>query len=184
MSDTKQEKIILGIDPGTQVMGFGIIEVSSRQMHLRQMGVIHLKKYGDHELRLRKIFDLVVQLIDEYLPDEMAIESPFYGKNAQSMLKLGRAQGVAMAAALSRDLPIQEYAPRKIKQSVTGNGDASKEQVLEMVRRLLHMGAAPNLLDASDALAVAICHHFQGGKQTSEAKSWDQFISKNPGRVK
>jgi crossover junction endodeoxyribonuclease RuvC len=179
-----KEKIILGLDPGTSVMGYGIIEVKKPQVTLLQFGVIHLSKLESHELRLKKIFERVTGLIDEYHPDEVALESPFFGKNVQSMLKLGRAQGVAMAAALSRETAIIEYAPRKIKQSVTGNGNASKEQVARMLMTLLGIKELPKLLDATDALAVAMCHHFQGGEVKAKNTSWESFLKENPGRVK
>lgn len=179
-----KEKVILGLDPGTNVMGYGLIKVLKSKVALIQFGVIHLSKYEGHELRLRKIFERILGLIDEYHPDEVALEAPFFGKNVQSMLKLGRAQGVAMAAALSRDIPINEYAPKKVKQSVTGNGNASKEQVAAMIQTLLQIKDAPKLLDATDALGVALCHHYQGGRKVVSAKSWKAFISDNPKRVK
>ncbi|MDH5609928.1 MAG: crossover junction endodeoxyribonuclease RuvC [Cyclobacteriaceae bacterium] len=178
------EKIILGLDPGTNVMGYGLIAITKPQITLIQYGVIHLSKYAGHELKLKKIFERVSNLVDEYHPDEVALEAPFFGKNVQSMLKLGRAQGVAMAAALSREIPITEYAPKKVKQSVTGNGNASKEQVAAMIQMLLKIKEAPKLLDATDALAVALCHHFQGGKETKQSKGWKAFLSENPDRVK
>ena len=128
-----KERIILGLDPGTTVMGYGVILVRKPKIDLLQFGVIQLSKYESHELRLKKIFDRVLSLIDDFHPDEVALEAPFYGKNVQSMLKLGRAQGVAMSAALSRAIPIVEYAPKRVKQSVTGNGNASKEQVAKML---------------------------------------------------
>lgn len=179
-----KEKIILGLDPGTNVMGYGLIEIKKPKISLIQYGVIHLSKYEGHELKLKKIFDRVLSLIDEYLPDEVALEAPFYGKNVQSMLKLGRAQGVAMAAALSRDIPITEYAPKKVKQSVTGNGNASKEQVAKMLMTLFTIKELPKLLDATDALAVAVCHHFQKPGDKTKATSWGSFLKENPGRVK
>jgi crossover junction endodeoxyribonuclease RuvC len=179
-----KEKIILGVDPGTNIMGYGLILVKKPAITLIQYGVIHLSKYEGHELKLRKIFERVISLIDEYHPDEVALEAPFFGKNVQSMLKLGRAQGVAMAAALSRDIPIMEYAPKKIKQSVTGNGNASKEQVAKMLMTLLHIKELPKLLDATDALAVAVCHHFQKGESKSKTKSWENFLKDNPERLK
>ncbi|MTI22748.1 crossover junction endodeoxyribonuclease RuvC [Fulvivirga sp. RKSG066] len=184
--DKKQqsETIILGLDPGTSVMGYGLISVKGQQISLLQFGVIHLSKYKNHEIKLKKIFERVVSIIDDYHPDEVALEAPFYGKNVQSMLKLGRAQGVAMAAALSRDIPITEYAPKKVKQSVTSNGNASKEQVANMLISLLNIKEAPKMLDATDALGVAVCHHFQKGTITMSSKSWKAFISDNPGRVK
>jgi crossover junction endodeoxyribonuclease RuvC len=184
IASSATEKIILGLDPGTSVMGYGLIKVKKQQLTLLQFGVIHLKKYDNHEIKLKKIFDRVLSLIDDYHPDEVALEAPFFGKNIQSMLKLGRAQGVAMAAALSRDIPITEYAPKKVKQSVTGNGNASKEQVAAMLKMLLKFTEDPKLLDATDALAVALCHHYQGGQTTKSSKSWGAFLSENPGRVK
>jgi len=179
-----KERIILGLDPGTNVMGYGLIRTNGNIINLLQYGVIHLKKYEGYELKLKKIFERVLGIIDEFNPDEVALEAPFYGKNIQSMLKLGRAQGVAMAAALFRDIPITEYAPKKVKQSVTGNGNASKEQVSKMLMQLLKIKEAPKLLDATDALGVALCHHYQDGKVASKSKSWQAFISENPGRVK
>jgi crossover junction endodeoxyribonuclease RuvC len=179
-----KEKIILGLDPGTTVMGYGIICVRGSKLQLLQYGVIHLSKYEGHELKLKKIFDRVLSLVDEYKPDEVALEAPFFGKNVQSMLKLGRAQGVAMAAALFREVPITEYAPRKIKQSVTGNGNASKEQVAKMLMTLLTIHELPKLLDATDALAVAICHHFQKGDSKTKNKTWESFLKDNPKRLK
>jgi len=180
----KKEKIILGIDPGTSIMGYGLIIIKGNDISLLQYGVIHLKKYSNHEIKLKKIFDRILSLINDYAPDEIALEAPFYGKNVQSMLKLGRAQGVAMAAALSRDIPINEYAPKKIKQSVTGNGNASKEQVAAMLQSLLKFKKTPKLLDATDALAVALCHHFQGGSSKKTFKSWNAFLSENPSKLK
>jgi crossover junction endodeoxyribonuclease RuvC len=179
-----KEKIILGLDPGTNVMGYGIITIKGTKISLLQFGVIHLSKYEGHELKLKKIFDRVLNLIDEYHPDEVALEAPFFGKNVQSMLKLGRAQGVAMSAALFREIPITEYAPKKIKQSVTGNGNASKEQVARMLMTLLAIKELPKLLDATDALAVAMCHHFQQGQVTTKVKSWAAFVKDNPSRLK
>lgn len=178
-----KEKIILGIDPGTNVMGYGLIKSTNSQLQLLQFGVIHLSKYKEHELKLKKIYERVITLIEEYHPDEVALEAPFFGKNVQSMLKLGRAQGVAMAAALSREIPIKEYAPKKIKQSVTGNGNASKEQVAHMLMRILNFHELPKLLDATDALAVALTHHYQGGNNKRSTKSWNAFLEDNPGRI-
>lgn len=180
----EKEKIILGIDPGTNFMGYGLIKIVKKQPQLLQFGVIHLNKYSDHALKLQKIFQRISQIIEEFHPDEVALEAPFYGKNVQSMLKLGRAQGVAIAAALSREIPVVEYAPKKIKQSVCGNGNASKEQVAAMLKQLLHFKETPKLLDATDALSVAVCHFFQGGKTTSSNKSWKAFLRDNPGRAK
>lgn len=179
-----KERIILGLDPGTSVMGYGIILIQGSALKLLQFGVIHLSKLESHELRLKKIFDRVLGLVDEFSPDEVALEAPFYGKNVQSMLKLGRAQGVAMSAALFRGIPIVEYAPKKVKQSVTGNGNASKEQVARMLMQVFNLKELPKLLDASDALAVAVCHHYQKGTTTSKSKSWERFVVDNPKRLK
>lgn len=182
------DKIIIGIDPGTNVMGYGLLGVKNSHPQLMVMGVIKLNKMEDHYLRLRRIYERVKGLIDEYLPDEMAIEAPFFGKNVQSMLKLGRAQGVAMAAALGREVPITEYEPRKIKMAITGNGAASKEQVAVMLQRELNIAddQMPHLLDATDALAAALCHFYESKKpiKSSGAKSWKAFIAANPDRVK
>ena len=175
-----KERIILGIDPGTIVMGYGIIRIEGKKPVLEAMGVLQLNKYEDHYLRLRKIFERVLGLIEQYHPDELAIEAPFFGKNVQSMLKLGRAQGVAIAAALSRDIPIFEYAPLKIKMSITGNGQASKEQVAGMLQRMLHIPQENMLpqLDATDGVAAALCHYLQSNNPLSEKKytGWKDFI--------
>jgi crossover junction endodeoxyribonuclease RuvC len=179
-----QDKVILGIDPGTQILGYGLIRIQGRQSQALQLGVIKLNKFKSHEIRLAKIYEKVTQLIDEYLPDEMAIESPFYGKNVQIAIKLGRAQGVSMAAAIARQIPIVEYAPKKIKQSVTGNGNASKEQVAAMVVRLLDLKAENYLLDATDALAVAITHANHGGNTPEVSGGWDKFVKENAHRLK
>ncbi|MCD6067038.1 MAG: crossover junction endodeoxyribonuclease RuvC [Bacteroidetes bacterium] len=179
------EKIILGIDPGTVVLGYGIIRVKKQQLEYIHCDVIKLGKDEEHTLRLKVIFETLSKVMEEHAPDELAIEAPFFGKNVQSMLKLGRAQGVAMAAALSRGMPVCEYSPRKIKQSITGNGNASKEQLAAMIQRLLNLKELPKYFDSSDALGVAVCHHFQskaidtGGKRMS---GWKAFIAENPGR--
>jgi crossover junction endodeoxyribonuclease RuvC len=178
------EKIILGLDPGTNVMGYAVIMVQLSKVKLLQFGVIQMGKFGAHELKLKKIFDRVLALVDEFKPDEVALEAPFFGKNVQSMLKLGRAQGVAMAAALYRDVPITEYAPKKVKQSVTGNGNASKEQVARMLMQIFTIKEMPKLLDASDALAVAVCHHYQNGLLKNKSKSWESFLKDNPDKIK
>lgn len=178
------EKIILGLDPGTNVMGYAIILVQLSKVKLIQFGVIQMGKFGAHELKLKKIFDRVLTLVDEFKPDEVALEAPFFGKNVQSMLKLGRAQGVAMAAALYREVPITEYAPKKVKQSVTGNGNASKEQVARMLMQIFSIKEMPKLLDASDALAVAVCHHYQNGMLKNKSKSWESFLKDNPNKLK
>lgn len=184
MGKIVSEKIILGLDPGTNITGYGIISVTGNRTRLIQFGVIQLGKTGEHAIKLKKIFDKVIELIEAYHPDEIALEAPFFGKNVQSMLKLGRAQGVAMSAALSREIPIVEYAPKKVKQSVTGNGNASKEQVAKMLMQVFSIKELPKLLDATDALAVALCHHFQKGQMKTKSKSWEGFLKDNPGRLK
>lgn len=182
------EKIILGIDPGTTLMGYAVLRVADRRAEVQAMGVIDLRKYADHYLKLGRIFERVSGIIESYLPDEMAIEAPFFGKNVQSMLKLGRAQGVAMAAAIHRQVPITEYAPMKIKMAITGNGSASKEQVAYMLQKMLHLEAEEmgRYLDASDALGAAYCHYMQMGRPESDRKyrSWKDFAQKNAERVK
>ena len=178
------EKIILGIDPGTNIMGYALLVVKGQKTHVIKFDVINLKNISNHAVKLKKIFDRTQELITEYLPDEMAIEAPFYGTNVQSMLKLGRAQGVAIAAALSRDIPYVEYAPKKIKQSITGNGNATKEQVSIMLSQILMIQEMPKLFDASDALAVALCHHYQKGNNgQAGTKSWKNFLQDNPTRI-
>jgi crossover junction endodeoxyribonuclease RuvC len=179
------ERIILGIDPGTNIMGFGIIAINGSRIRLISLGVLKLAKTDDHALKLKRIFEKTLEIIEQYKPDEVALEAPFFGKNVQSMLKLGRAQGVAMAAALYRSIPIFEYSPRKIKQSITGKGGASKEQVAGMLNRMLDIREAQEHLDATDGLAVAVCHHFQQGRPVKAAKytGWKSFLSDNPDRV-
>ena len=180
------EKIILGIDPGTNMMGYGVIRVSGKKAEALALGVIDLRKFSDHYLKLGHIFERITGIIDSYLPDEMAIEAPFFGKNVQSMLKLGRAQGVAMAAAIQRQVPITEYAPLKIKMAITGNGAASKEQVADMLRRMLHLDKEEvgRFLDATDALAAAYCHFLQMGRPETDKKysSCKDFVNKNKDR--
>ena len=181
------DRVILGIDPGTNVMGYGLLGVSNRKPRMIAMGVLKLNHAESHYLRLRRIYDRTVELCAEYLPDELAIEAPFFGKNVQSMLKLGRAQGVAMAAALSRDVPITEYEPRKIKLAITGNGAASKQQVQVMLSRMLAIPEAELLpeLDATDALAAALCHFYESGKPAvAKPTSWKDCIAPNPDKVK
>jgi len=180
------EKIILGIDPGTNVMGFGLIKIENKQMKLILLDELLLKKYDTHALKLKKIFERTLMLIDTYHPDEIAIEEPFFGKNVQSMLKLGRAQGVAMAAGLYREIPITEYSPKKIKKSITGNGNASKEQVAGMLQTLLNIKELPKKLDSTDGLAAAVCHYFNSGteKSTSNFSGWGAFLKANPNRMK
>ncbi|MDR0420838.1 MAG: crossover junction endodeoxyribonuclease RuvC [Prevotellaceae bacterium] len=184
----EEEKIILGIDPGTTILGYGLIKISGKNPELMILGSIELKKYTDHYIKLKTIFDRVTQLIDEYHPDELSIEAPFYGKNVQSMLKLGRAQGVAITAALQRSIPIFEYAPRKIKLAITGRGSASKEQVALTLQKILKIKDLPQNLDATDGLAAALCHYYQtsGGivKDSAPYKSWKDFISQNTKRIK
>ncbi len=178
----KTEKIILGIDPGTNLMGYGVLRVCDRKAEMVAMGIIDLRKFSDHYLKLGHIFERVSGIIEAYLPDEMAIEAPFFGQNVQSMLKLGRAQGVAMAAAIHRQVPITEYAPMKIKMAITGQGAASKEQVADMLRRMLKLAAKEmgKYMDASDALAAAYCHYLQMGRPASDKKysSWKDFARK------
>lgn len=182
-NQVKKERIILGVDPGTQVMGYGLIKVLGKKPEVMHYGVIHLSKLANHALKLKKIFERMSHIIETYMPDEMALEAPFYSKNVQVAIKLGRAQGVAMASALIRQIPITEYAPRKIKQSVTGNGNASKEQVAQMLKNLLNFDGEDIILDATDALSVALCHFYQGNIVQNKAKSWTDFIKDNPDRL-
>lgn len=181
------DKVILGIDPGTNLMGYGVLKVNGTKVSLVTSGVIDLRKVGDPYLKLGEIFKRVQRVIDSFLPDELAIEAPFFGTNVQSMLKLGRAQGVAIAAAISRDVPISEYAPTKIKMAITGNGSASKEQVADMLRRILDIPKddMPKHLDATDALGAAYCHFLQMGRPESQKSygSWKDFVNKNADRV-
>ncbi|MGB7529786.1 crossover junction endodeoxyribonuclease RuvC [Sphingobacterium cellulitidis] len=184
--EAAKERIILGIDPGTVVLGYGILKEVNKKISLISMGVIKMGHLDDHALKLQRIFKKTSALIEEYKPDCVALEAPFYGKNIQVMLKLGRAQGVAMAAALNADIPIFEYSPRKIKQSVTGNGNASKEQVAAMLQSLLKFKETPEFLDATDGLAVAVCHAFQqnlaaAGKSYS---GWEAFVKDNQKRIR
>jgi crossover junction endodeoxyribonuclease RuvC len=182
----KTEKIILGIDPGTTIMGFGLIQVVGKKMQFLQLNELQLSKYDDHYVRLKHIFERTIELIDTFHPDEIAIEAPFFGKNVQSMLKLGRAQGVAMAAGLSREIPITEYSPKKIKMAITGNGNASKEQVAKMLQSLLNMKELPKNLDSTDGLAAAVCHFYNANK-IENGKSytgWAAFVKQNEKRVK
>lgn len=179
------EKIILGIDPGTNIMGFGVIRTEGNFLELLDVGVLSMTKTSDHALKLSYIYTELLRLIDKHHPDELAIEAPFFGKNVQSMLKLGRAQGVAIAAAISRQIPISEYAPKKIKQSITGNGNASKEQVAAMLDTLLKAQVSTEKLDATDALAAAVCHYFQtSNKKIPTAKGgWKAFLKENPDKL-
>ncbi len=181
----KSDKIILGIDPGTKITGYALIRVRSNKVEIIQYGVIKLDKYKDHHLRLKKIQDRIKEIVSEFLPDEMAIEAQFYGKNVQAMLKLGRAQGVAIAACLEKDIPVVEYAPKKVKQSITGNGNASKEQVAEMIIREMKIRTKDDFyLDSTDAIAVAMCHHYQKGINQRSSKSWAKFAEENKDRIK
>tara|TARA_B100001063_G_scaffold108278_1_gene100955 strand:- start:163 stop:669 length:507 start_codon:yes stop_codon:yes gene_type:complete len=167
-------------------MGFGLIKVVKKKMHFLQLNELQLKKYEDHYLKLKLIFERTVELIDTYKPDHIAIEAPFFGKNVQSMLKLGRAQGVAMAAGLSREIPITEYSPKKIKMAITGNGNASKEQVAKMLQSLLNLKELPKNLDSTDGLAAAVCHFYNSGrvKIGKSYSGWSAFVKQNEGRVK
>ncbi len=188
MIQSVKEKIILGIDPGTTVMGYGLLRIINNKPEMMVMGIIDLRKFKDHYLKLKHIHERILSIVDSYNPDELAIEAPFFGKNVQSMLKLGRAQGVAMSAALMRDIPITEYAPLKIKMAITGNGQASKEQVSDMLQRILRIPKEdmPLFMDATDGLAAAYCHFLQAGRPALEKgyNSWKDFIAKNPNRIK
>ena len=181
-----EDQIILGIDPGTTIMGFGLIKVDKGQMKLIQMHELQLKKYDNHYLKLQQIFVRTLGLIEEYHPDQIAIEAPFFGKNVQSMLKFGRAQGVAMAAGLYREVPITEYSPKKIKMAITGNGNASKEQVAKMLQSLFKIKELPKNLDATDGLAAAVCHFFNHGRpeKTKTYTGWQAYVNQNPKKVK
>lgn len=181
-----KEKIILGVDPGTNVMGYGIIKVTGSKIEVLDAGVLSMKKEKDLGVRLKMIFDHMIKLIDQFLPDELAIEAQFFGENVQSMLKLGKAQGVAIAAALSRSIPFEEYAPKKIKMSITGKGTSSKEQVAGMLVHILKVKKLPEPLDATDALAAAVCHYYQSNSPTGGKKysGWDSFLKNNPGKLK
>ena len=186
---SQTEKILLGIDPGTNVMGYGVLRVSGNKAELVVMGVSDMRKERDVYLRLGKIFDRVTGIIDEFLPDELAIEAPFFGKNVQSMLKLGRAQGVAIAAAIHHDVPISEYAPLKIKLAITGNGSSSKEQVAGMLQKLLHLrdDQMPHFMDATDAVAAAYCHFLQMNRPTTDDRhygSWKDFARSHADRIR
>ena len=181
-----EDQIILGIDPGTTIMGFGLIRVEKVEMKLIKMHELQLKKYDNHYLKLQQIFERTLSLIEEYNPDQIAIEAPFFGKNVQSMLKLGRAQGVAMAAGLYREIPITEYSPKKIKMAITGNGNASKEQVAKMLQSLFKIKELPKNLDATDGLAAAVCHFFNQGRpeKTNSYSGWQSYVNQNPKKVK
>ncbi len=186
--EKEYERVILGFDPGTNIMGYGLIGCNGKKYEMITLGIIHLAKLENHALKLQKIHERALAIIDMYHPDEVALEEPFFGKNVQSMLKLGRAQGVAMAAALHRGLPIFEYGPKKVKQSITGNGNSSKEQVAGMLQTMLNFKDLPKFLDATDALAVALCHFFQSGNASKglskQFKGWEGFVKENENRVK
>lgn len=179
------ERIILGIDPGTTIMGFGLIKVVDKKMEFMQLDELMLKKYTDHYVKLKLIFERTLHIVDTYHPDEIAIEAPFFGKNVQSMLKLGRAQGIAMAAGLSREIPITEYSPKKIKMAITGNGNATKEQVAKMLQSLLNLKEIPKNLDATDGLAAAVCHFYNSGTITAGKgySGWGSFVKQNEDRI-
>ncbi|MDE5838455.1 MAG: crossover junction endodeoxyribonuclease RuvC [Paramuribaculum sp.] len=182
------DKVIIGVDPGTNIMGYGILGIKGKKPNMIALGIIELNKFESHYMRLKRIYDRILSLVEQFLPDEMAIEAPFFGKNVQSMLKLGRAQGVAMAAALAREVPITEYEPRKIKMAITGSGAASKEQVREMLKRILNIKEESLLpqLDSTDALAAALCHFYESTRPLpgSSKNSWKDFIAKHPDRVR
>lgn len=181
------EKIILGIDPGTNLMGYGVLKVLDNKAQMITMGVIDLRKFSDAYMKLGHIYERVTGIIDSYLPDEMAIEAPFFGKNVQSMLKLGRAQGTAIAAAIRHGVPIHEYAPMKIKMAITGQGQASKEQVAAMLQRILKINERDmcDFMDATDALGAAYCHFLQLNRPASQAhyRGWKDFVNKNQERI-
>ena len=181
----KIDKIILGIDPGTTVMGFGLIKVINKKMELIEMEELKLIKIKDHYVRLKLIFEKTIELIDKHKPDEISIEAPFFGKNVQSMLKLGRAQGVAMAAGLSRQIPVTEYSPKKIKMAITGNGNASKEQVAKMLQNLFSIKELPKNLDSTDGLAAAVCHFYNNESISADKKysGWSSYIKNNPKKI-
>lgn len=179
-------KTILGIDPGSNIMGYGVLKITKGKAQILALGVIKTSGFTGHYQKLSHIFERTLYLVDEYKPDETALEAPFFGKNVQSMLKLGRAQGVAMAASLYRGVPIFEYAPLRIKQSITGNGSATKEQVAYFLKQMFSLEITPNDLDATDGLATAVCHYLQLKNPVGEGsmKNWEEYIRKNPGRVK
>ena len=180
-----EDKIILVIDPGTTVLGYGLIHIKDNKLSMVNFGIVQLNKLPTHPDKLKRIYDRISGIIKEYHPDEIAIEAPFFGKNVQSMLKLGRAQGVAIAAGLSHNLPFEEYSPKRVKLAITGSGNASKEQVAAMLQKLLHFEEMPKYLDATDGLAVAVCHHFSKGigeHNKTKSGSWDAFLRNNPER--
>lgn len=187
MEGTNPQRIIMGIDPGTNILGYGVILVDKKSVHFVDMGVIDLRKEKDHFIKLSRIFKEVGELMDKYAPDDLAIEAPFYGKNPQVMLKLGRAQGAAIAAALHREIPVFEYSPRKVKMAITGKGAASKEQVCTMLEKTMDVKLKIQFLDASDALAIAMCHFYQLTNpllDTSASSNWKSFVNSHPARIK
>lgn len=188
INTSTSEKIILGIDPGTRFLGYGLLRINQDKVTILQYGVLNLTKYTTQGAKFLKIHERVLGIIEEFFPDEIAIESPFFGKNVQSMLKLGRVQGMVMSLAFSKSIPIAEYEPKKIKQSVTGNGNASKEQVAKMVEIIGNIKLDAKLHDATDALGIAICHHFHNKNISSTIKGtkkgWGAFVTENPGRIK
>ena len=184
--------IILGIDPGTVILGYSIIEASGSSIQVKAIDCLKLSSKKDNYQKLELIYNHILQIIEQFAPDEFAIEAPFFGKNVQSMLKLGRAQGVAIAAAMTRHIPVTEYSPKKVKQSITGNGNADKEQIWKMLQKITYLPDKPKYFDATDALAVAICHHFNNkvpelnsGPVAKKVKAdgWEKFIKQNPGRI-
>ena len=188
ISTSSSEKIILGIDPGTRFLGYGLLRITNDKVTVLQYGVLNLTKYTTQGAKFLKIHERILGILEEFLPDEIAIESPFFGKNIQYMLKLGRVQGMVMSLAFSKSIPIAEYEPKKIKQSVTGNGNASKEQVAKMVEIIANIKLDGKLHDATDALGIAICHHFHNKNISSTMKGtkkgWGAFVTENPERIK
>lgn len=188
ITSSTSEKIILGIDPGTRSLGYGLIKINKEKVTILQYGILNLTKYTTQGAKFLKIHERVLGILEEFLPDEIAIESPFFGKNVQSMLKLGRVQGMVMSLAFSKNIPVSEYEPKKIKQSVTGNGNSSKEQVAKMVEIIGNIKLDAKLFDATDALGIAICHHFHNNNLTSTLKGtkkgWGAFVNENPLRIK
>lgn len=193
--DRLEGKTIIGIDPGTNVLGYGIIRIENHTPHCVVLGVVNMSKFTDRYQKLRHIFERVKALVEQYKPDEMALEAPFFGDNVQSMLKLGRAQGVAMVAGLVHDIPIFEYAPTRVKQAITGTGSASKEQVSSLLQRILNLESTPDELDATDGLAVALCHYYQASGPISapdpynsskrrSPDSWSSYVNQNPTKIK
>lgn len=188
ITSSTSEKIILGIDPGTRFLGYGLIKINKEKVTILQYGILNLTKYTTQGAKFLKIHERVLGILEEFLPDEIAIESPFFGKNVQSMLKLGRVQGMVMSLAFSKNIPVSEYEPKKIKQSVTGNGNSSKEQIAKMVEIIGNIKLDAKLFDATDALGIAICHHFHNNNLTSTLKGtkkgWGAFVNENPLRIK